>query len=342
MRVKNVIAAMLFFVSILCLSSCVGNESDTANELYVGVTCYDLSDAFVSELLECFKASCNDREITVTIRDAVGAQRTQNDQVQELIDEGCNVLCVNLVDRTDPSEIIDMAREREVPIIFFNREPVAEDLRQWDNLYYVGAYSRQSGVMQGELAAETIWKNKSIDRNKDGKIQYVMLEGETGHQDSVIRTEYAVNTLKEKGIELERLSYGIANWNRVQAQNRMSQMLSRHGEEIELVLSNNDDMALGAIDAYMELDVEETNLPAFFGIDGISESLEAVKDGTMTATVYNNKEGQAEAMTELSYSLMTGKEMKNVKFENGQCVYMDYVKVTPDNVKEFLAREKEQ
>ena len=86
----------------------------------------------------------------VTIRDAAGSQRTQNDQVRELIDAGCNVLCVNLVDRADPSEIIDLARESDVPIIFFNREPVAEDLQQWDKMYYVGADAKESGVMQGE------------------------------------------------------------------------------------------------------------------------------------------------------------------------------------------------
>lgn len=341
MRVKDIIVSVVLLTSILCLSSCGEKESDGRDELYVGVTCYDLSDAFLGELLECFKTSCNDREITVTIRDAVGSQRTQNDQVRELIEEGCNVLCVNLVDRTDPSDIIDMAREKEIPIIFFNREPVEEDLRQWDYIYYVGAYSRQSGVMQGELAAEMIRKNKKIDRNKDGKIQYVMLEGESGHQDSVIRTEYAVNTLKEKGIELERLSYGIANWKRAQAQNRMNQMVSQYGEEIELVLSNNDDMALGAIDAYKKLGIESDKLPVFLGIDGIGECLEAVKDGTIAATVYNDKEGQAEAMAELSYNLIKGREMKDIKFENGQCIYMNYEKVTPDNVKEFLAREKE-
>ena len=57
--------------------------------------------------------------------------------MKELIDEGCNVLCVNLVDRTDPSEIIELARESGVPIIFFNREPVNEDMMQWSGLYYV-------------------------------------------------------------------------------------------------------------------------------------------------------------------------------------------------------------
>lgn len=341
MKVKNVIAIVLCFISVLCLSACGEQKNESEKELYVGVACYDQSDAFLDELLECFKVSCTKREITVTIRDAVGAQRTQNDQVRELIDEGCNVLCVNLADRTVPSEIIDMAREQDIPIIFFNREPVAEDLRQWDKLYYVGADAKQSGVMQGELAADIIWKNKSIDRNQDGKIQYVMLEGEIGHQDSIIRTEYVVNTLKEKGIELERLSYGIANWNRAQAQNRMTQMISQYGEEIELVLSNNDDMALGAIDAYEEKNDENIQLPVFFGIDGIVEGLEAVQNGTMAATVYNDKEGQAEAMAELAHSLITGKEMEDVKLENGQGIYLDYYKVTPENVNEFLTKEKE-
>ena len=121
----------------------------------------------------------------MTVKNAAGSQRTQNDQVKELINAGCNVLCVNLVDRADPSEIIDVAKEHDVPIIFFNREPVAEDMRQWDRLYYVGADAKQSGVLQGELAVEMIRQNSQIDHNKDGKIQYVVLEGEAGQRFSV-------------------------------------------------------------------------------------------------------------------------------------------------------------
>ena len=100
----------------------------------------------------------------------------------------------------DPSEIIDVAKEHDVPIIFFNREPVAEDMRQWDRLYYVGADAKQSGVLQGELAVEMIRQNSQIDHNKDGKIQYVVLEGEAGHQDAIIRTENAVDTLNKMGL----------------------------------------------------------------------------------------------------------------------------------------------
>ena len=274
-------------------------------ELHVGVTYYNQSDTFLNELIGCFKDELvkledSGFETALTVRDAAGAKRTQDDQVQELIDAGCNILCVNLVDRADPSEIIDLAREKDIPIIFFNREPVAEDMMQWEKLYYVGADAEQSGMMQGSLAADLIRCDEHVDRNQDGKIQYVVLEGEAGHQDAIIRTESAVDTLKSNGIVLEKLSCGIANWNRAQAKNRMMQMIGQYRNQIELVLANNDDMALGALDAYEELNYQGSALPVFFGIDGTDEGLKAVREHRMHGTVYNDKEGQAalEAMIE--------------------------------------------
>ena len=247
------------------------------------------------------------------------------------------MLCVNLVDRSDPSEIIDLAREHDVPIIFFNREPVAEDLLQWNRLYYVGAYAKESGIMQGELAADLIQEDASIDRNRDGQIQYVVLEGEPGHQDAIIRTENAVDTLKSRGVKLEKLSYGIANWNRAQAQNRMLQMIGQHQNQIELVLANNDDMALGAIEAYEKLNRTEASMPAFLGIDGTDVGLKAVVDLKLDGTVYNDKEGQAEAMAELAVAAVTGTGMDKIKFVNERYIYLPYEKVTKENVREFLA-----
>ena len=273
------------------------------------------------------------------LKDAAGSQKTQDDQVKELIDEGCNILCVNLVDRTDPSEIIDLARENEVPIIFFNREPVAEDLMQWSGLYYVGADADQSGVMQGELAADAIKADSRIDRDRDGKIQYVVLEGEAGHQDAILRTEKVVDTLKSRGIQLEKLSYGVANWNRAQAENRMTQMIGQHQNRIELVLANNDDMALGAIDAYEKLNITQSTVPVFFGIDGTEEGLKAIVDSKMAGTVYNDKEGQAKAMAELAAALVSGEGMEDISFINEKYIYLPYEKITRENVDEFLDRQ---
>lgn len=245
-----------------------------------------------------------------------------------------------MVDRSAPSEIIDLARERGISVIFFNREPVAEDMMQQDGLYYVGADAKESGVMQGELAADWIRENPWIDRNRDGKIQYVVLEGEPGHQDAIIRTENAVETLKNEGIELEKLSYQMANWNRAQAQNRMEQMISQYQNGIELVLANNDAMALGAMDAYRKRNYTETALPVFFGIDGIKEGLQAVRDSRMAGTVYNDKEGQAEAMAQLAVALVTGEGMEDIEFEKDKYIYLPYRKVTQENVSSFYQEDE--
>ena len=275
-------------------------------------------------------------DVMVTVRDAVGSQRTQNDQVKEMIDEGCNILCINLVDRTDPSEIIDSAKEKNIPIIFFNREPVADDMMQWDKLYYVGAKARQSGQMQGEIAANLILKDKSIDKNHDGKIQYVVLEGEMGHQDAIVRTDSSVETILAKGIKMEKLSYEIANWKRAQAQNRMEQLIRQYGNTIELVLSNNDDMALGALDSYRIMGYTKDNMPMMLGVDGMQEALEAVKDGRLTGTVYNDKEGQAKMMAAIVFASVSGKGLDGIHFENLTEVYLPYQKVTIDNVDHYL------
>lgn len=334
---KKIAAGMLCCMCILGVNGCGQADSDNSQNVYVGVTYYDQSDIFLNELLDCFKKEIQDLEseekkISVTIQGAGGSQRTQDDQVKELIDGGCNVLCVNLVDRTDPSEIIDLAREKQVPIIFFNREPVAEDMAQLEQLYYVGAKAEESGTMQGEMAAEAIKANPQVDRNKDGKIQYVVLEGEPGHQDTIIRTENAVESLKAEGIELEKLSYGLANWNRAQAENRMSQMISQYQTKIELVLANNDEMALGAMDAYEKLNYTESTLPLFFGIDGTKVGLEAVRDSRLSGTVYNDKEGQAKAMAKLVEALVTGSGMEDMDFENQKYLYLPYAKVTEEQL----------
>ena len=327
----------------LALEGCAGRQAPQKRYLRIGVVMYDVNDTFLSELIACFREDAKslqteERSINVTVRDGEKSQRTEDSCVEELIDGGCDVLCVNLVDRTAPSRIIDMAMERDIPIIFFNREPVKEDLAQWDRMYYVGSDPEESGVMQGELAADYIRSHSGVDRNKDGVIQYVLLEGEPGHQDAIIRTESAVSTLTREGVQLEKLSRQIANWNRAQALTKMSQMMTQYGSRIELVLANNDDMALGAIDALRQAGITEGSRPAVFGIDGTKEGLQAIVDGTMAGTVYHDKEGQAMTMAKLAAALYDGEDLSSFHLKDWTYCYLPYQKVTPENLEKFLER----
>ena len=156
-----------------------------------------------------------------------------------------------------------------------------------------------------------------------------------GHQDSIVRTEYSVNTIIQQGVPVEKLGYAIANWNRAQAQTKMNQLLEEHGDRIELVLANNDDMALGAIDALKAKSIPRKDWPAVVGIDGTDVGLEAVRSGELIGTVYNDKEGQAAAMLELAYTLSTNGDMKTVDMLDGNTIRLPYIKVSARDAKEF-------
>ena len=136
---------LALMAGILLLTGCGSGKEDSVKSIKIGVTLYDQYDTFISELMQTFKSTTLKMEsekgvaISLEILDASGNQTTQNEQVRTLMEKGCDVICVNLVDRTEPTTITDMAEKNNIPIIFFNRELVAEDLERWSELYYVGA-----------------------------------------------------------------------------------------------------------------------------------------------------------------------------------------------------------
>lgn len=331
-----------FLVMTVLLSGCSRSVEKEDDQIKVGVTLYNQYDTFVASMMEAFVQDVAKKEleedviIQVEIHNASEDQTTQNKQVETMLNNGCDVICVNLVDRTAPTAIIEMAESMDIPIIFFNRELVKEDLERWEKLYYVGADAAQSGKMQGEMIAEYFRANKEIDKNQDGSLQYVVLEGEAGHQDAILRTECCTKALLNAGVKADKLGYAIANWNRAQAQTKMNQLLETHKNKIELVISNNDDMALGVIDALKEAMIDETDWPVIVGIDGTDVGLEAVEKGEMTGTVYNDKEGQAKAMLELSYALAGKEENALQNLENGKYIRLPYEKVWPEDVEKYI------
>ena len=337
----------LVLAGVLCIvavnvGGCKSSEEETIKNIKIGVTLYDQYDTFLSEMMAEFTKYTADKEeesgvaINMEIMDASQSQLTQNEQVKSLIDKGCDVICVNLVDRTEPTTITDLAENNNVPIIFFNRELVAEDLERWTELYYVGADASESGTLEGELAADAFKTDSSMDKNGDGICQYVVLEGEAGHQDSIVRTEYSVNTMAEKGVETEKLGYAIANWNRAQAQTKTAAMLTQFDNKIELIIANNDDMALGAIDALKASQIPKEEWPGVVGIDGTDVGLNAVKNEEMLGTVYNDKEDQAMELAKLSVEIVSGKDTNRKHLKEGRYYVSEYCRVDSSNVDRFL------
>lgn len=338
---------ILIFLSILSLNYIYDRKDSPKEEektsVKIGISIYSQYDTFISSLINHlteyakFKEQEEGVTITLDISNAGGNQLTQNYQVENYIQEGYDIICINLVDRTDASTAIDMAMNADIPVIFFNRELVEKDLNRWNKLFYVGAVALESGIMQGQVVVDYCEKNFSkVDKNKDGILQYVILEGEPDHQDALIRTEYVINTIVDAGIDVEKVGDEIANWTRAQAETKMSQWLKNgEGKEIEIVIANNDDMALGAIDAMKKEQVADP--PIVVGIDGTKVGLEAVKNGDMIGTVYNDAKGQAEGIVELAYSLAFGKQLPDdIELIDGKYIRKPHIIITPENVEQYM------
>ena len=330
---------------LLALLPSCGAEDGEDGSLRLGVSLYTQDDTFISALAQDLEQLVQEEEsrigqkITLLISDSRHNQTAQMGQVDRFLARRCDVLCVNLVDRTAAAVLVDKAESEGVPLIFFNRQPVDEDIRRWGQTYYVGASAQESGTLQGELVLDA-WRNapERWDRSGDGVLQYVMLEGEPGHQDSLLRTEYTIQAITDGGVEVERLARDTANWNRAQASARIALWLEEFGTQIEVILSNNDDMALGAIDALRETDRPLEDWPLIVGIDATAPALEAVAAGQLYGTVHNDGRGQARAMLNLALALYNGEDPAGaVDLVDGHYVWLPYRTVTQENLSAFRA-----
>lgn len=308
---KAVLWLLVWICAAILPAGCTGaKKEEEKRSIRIGVSLYRGDDTFInnirSELENCAKEyeQENGVKVTLDIQDAKGSQNTQNNQVERFISLGCDVMCINPVDRTAASAMIDKAMAAEIPVVFFNRQPVEEDMNRWDQIYYVGAVARESAVLQGSIVVDKYREDpKSLDKNGDGVVSYVLLEGESSHQDSLIRTEWSIQTLKDGGVPIEKIAGGIANWERSQASALMEQWLEQYPDTIELAVCNNDDMALGALDAMERVKAKGICL---VGIDATTPGLEAVYSGKLMGTVSSDKEQYAGAIFSIAAARALG------------------------------------
>jgi methyl-galactoside transport system substrate-binding protein len=320
--------------------------ADTAAKGKIGVTIYKFDDTFMSYVRTKIESSAKGK-IDISVQDSQFDQPKQNDQVDQFLTQGATALAINLVDPPAVSVIIDKARAKNVPVVFFNREPAAADMAKYDKAYYVGAKAQQSGTMEGELVAE-FWKaHPEADKNKDGKLQYVMLIGDPSNSDASFRTEFSIKAIEKAGIAVDKLADDTAMWDKIKGQEKMAAWLSKFGDKIEVVLANNDDMALGAIEALKAQGYFKDNkqMPVV-GVDATPPALDALDQGQLLGTVLNDAEKQGQATYDLAYALATGAKDPSTPIAplaaadgtpspTGKYIWVPYVKVTKENYKTF-------
>ena len=313
----------------------VAEETDLADKK-VGICIYQFADNFMTlyrEELERYLIEQGFSADNIQIQDGNNDQATQSNQIDAFIADGVDVLIVNPVTPGSANVITDKAVEAGIPLVYINREPDAEEEARWEengwNVTYVGADARQSGTMQGEIIADL--GLETVDLNGNGKIDYIMIEGDPENVDAQYRTEYSVKALVDAGLEVNEVDDQVGMWDQTKGNELVANSLAMNGDDVEVVFCNNDAMALGALQAIQSAGRTVGTDIFLVGVDALAEALENVAAGTFTGTVFNDHFAQADGAADAAINYLNGTG-------NDYYIGCDYVKVTADNVADIQAK----
>lgn len=313
------------------------DAKEEMKEIVIGANIYNFADNFMNGVVSpALKDVATENGIKMNIVDSENQQNKLNDQVDIFIGQGVDVLAINLVDPASARTIIQKAKDADIPLILFNKEATEPDVMDmYDKVWYVGTASKDAGIIQGEMMVNDWKANPDWDKNGDGAVSYVLLKGEPGHPDAEARTEYSVKAFTEAGIEVVELAMQPdPKWSTDGGNDKMTTWIAAYGDEIELVICNNDGMAFGAINAMKEQGV---TIPVY-GVDALEQALQHIADGEMNGTVLNDGKNQARAVVELAANVAAGKdaiEGTSWTLDDVKAVRVPYVAVTPDNYEDF-------
>ena len=311
-------------------SASSGSAAAEAKTYKVGVAIYQFDDNFMTlyrnELLSYFDSLSNDSvKYDVTIVDGKNDMAEQNNQIDNFITQGMDAIILNLVQTSSADAAIDKIVQAGIPLILINREPLGDNGDEsytgiLDNAKVcdVGADARQAGTYQGEIIRDL---PNHGDVNGDGKISYIMIEGDPENVDAQYRTEFSIKALTDAGLTVEKLDDQIGNWAQAKGQEICSNDLAKYGDQVEVVFCNNDAMALGAATAITAAGRTVGKDIYLVGVDALEECQQMVKEGTMTGTVLNDHVGQSHTAVDVTVKALNGEAIDNY-------YWVDYVKVT--------------
>lgn len=334
-KILSTILASAMVASSFMAVPVMAEENNDLADKKVGVCIYQFSDNFMTlfrtELVN-YMVSLGFSEENITVQDGNNDQATQSGQIDAFIADGVDLLIINPVNSSSAETITDKVVSADIPLVYINREPSPDEEARWaDNEWdvtYVGCDARQSGTMQGELIADL--GLDAIDFNGNGKVDYIMIEGDPENIDAQYRTEFSVKALEDAGFEVNCLDDQVGNWDQATAQDLVSKSLAMNANDIEVVFCNNDAMALGALQAIEAAGRTVGEDIYLVGVDALTEALENVSAGKMTGTVFNDHISRSHSAADAAVNYLNGTG-------NEHYIGCDYVKVTPDNVADIQA-----
>ncbi|MDI6836404.1 MAG: sugar ABC transporter substrate-binding protein [Rhizobiaceae bacterium] len=257
--------------------------------------------------------------VSLQIEDAQNDVAKQQSQIQNFIAAGVDAIIVNPVDTDATAAMSKIAADAGVALVYVNREPVnVNELPE-----------KQAFVASNEADSGTL-EAKEVCRLLGGKGKAVLMMGELSNQAARMRTQDVhdvVATDECKGIEI--VEEQTANWSRTQGADLVTNWLSA-GLEFNAVIANNDEMAIGAIQALKAAGKDMKDY-VVAGVDATQDALAAMEAGDLDVTVFQNAAGQGKGSVDAALKLAKGEAVEKK-------VYIPFELVTPENLKDYQAK----
>ncbi|MBW6410125.1 galactose ABC transporter substrate-binding protein [Clostridium weizhouense] len=338
--VISVMLSIILVLSIVCFNFNVFANSNfnTEKPVKIGVFLSDLENMYVSLVkqdLERIEKENKDK-VKFTFFDAKYNQSIQNENIEKAITEEYDLFIINLITNnlSDVENTLIKIMKNNIPLILSPgpSKEIINFLKPYKRFVIVGADYKQAGIIEGKILVNEWNSNKElIDKNNDNILQYIMLKVGTDSPLTYLRSKYSVLTINEAGIKTEELASSNCEGKENCAKLSIESLFLKYGNRIEAIISNNDDMAVGAVKALQKYGYNKGNksktIPVV-GINGIPEAKDLIEKGFMTGTVILEPQDFAEALYFIGMNLASDRdplENTNYKFDDtGFTVNLDY------------------
>lgn len=289
----------------------------------VGVTMSEL-DNFLTVLRNGIADYAEENGVEVQIEVAEKDPARQLSQIQNFIASGVDAIIVNPVDTDATSAQSQLAADAGIPLVYVNRQPVNLDSLP-DNQTFVGSNEVDSGTLETQEVCRLL-----KEQGKDDGAKIVVMMGQLNNQAARQRTQDIHDVIATPECSfMEIVEEQTANWYRTEAADLMTNWLSA-GVEFDAFVSNNDEMAIGGIQAMKAagLSMEEIVVG---GVDATADALAAMQAGDLDVTVFQNAAAQGSGAVDAAVRLSKGETLGNV-------VWVPFELVTPENIENYLGQ----
>ena len=291
-------------------------------ETEFSVFLYDSKNSYMSLVKEELEklAMESQEKIKLNFYDANNDINIQRNQLKIALEEETDVVLISLVDPYTSDEFITMVKEYNIPIEVFDREPMGLNcIKSYGKAIFIGNDLWNLANLQGEIIKKGIEEGRIKDINNNGYIDYIIISGDLEDKESIITSEGIINYLKRNNINTQMLDKEYGSFEREKSKGIMEGLLIRYLGNVDLIIANNDDMAIGAIEALQEVGYNKGNSDMYIpvvGIGGDREAIELIDQGFMEGTVLQEDKGLAKTLLNIGLNLEKGMHpLENMNYE---------------------------